>query len=870
MKSELVESGDVDGLDVVLKGFDLLDEVIGGDLNILNDATDQDLEHAVGNGLLLPPSLPLETVLLDGNDQLGELIKVSVLTPRLNFEDDKGLGNDEGLLGLLCGDGLSEDIVLGSLSSESVTDIVLIIIISEGVEFVLIVSFNLGSGGLLGGTSLGGGQSVFASSPVLGHVGLEFVDEGEPALSVGVSLGVGVLSIESGKSLDVNLGRCSFNESASALAESSLEIVDEGAGNKVVRLGHEGSNLGLLLFLRLSLGLSGFAVRLTLLLGSLFGVFLGLTLGDLAFGVDTGTGLLGTLATLLGVLSLGGFLGVNSVGNGTHGLGLAIGDEMDSQEVSSESWLVNEVVTSSLELDHVAFVESTDAALSNGLVLNLGVFVGDVLNFVGLFDLRLGDQVIELADLDFDSGLLISGDPSDLLGALEVLVLFVDVSVKNKVFSVGFLLGDGGIAPLHESHLLAFSEILGVVSLDDEVLAVDDDLGSDGLILGMQVSGAAFARARSVVNNELASGVFADSGVSGNDRVDEGFVSGPDLVPLHEVGVLGRSLLQHEVLQSFDGHTSAQDTLQGGETGVAPALNEALVDEPLELTLGKHSGDEVKLGEIENDILSHAEVVLNPLIESVAIAVFQGTEGVGHTFERIDDGASEIVSGVSLVLVTSLVMLFSLASVEHGVTEAPDLVLHVHLGADAESGGLSGEHLVEALHVLRYRHDAVLALDSCITLLLHLLSGSVVSVSLAVGDKFTGSFLNLLEVVGGVGDLVGGDVEGLEVSGETFDELELLGHGVRVVESEDHLALVHFGVMVVHHSGLNVTDVKVTRRLRGETSDNSALLGALEHILKLAVVHRLHGRLLSGFDHFRFDLVSGKIFLTRRHDYFNY
>ena len=51
--SDLAEDSDIDGLDFIFEGFDFLLEVIGGDLLILNDATNDELVDSVGNGFLL-------------------------------------------------------------------------------------------------------------------------------------------------------------------------------------------------------------------------------------------------------------------------------------------------------------------------------------------------------------------------------------------------------------------------------------------------------------------------------------------------------------------------------------------------------------------------------------------------------------------------------------------------------------------------------------------------------------------------------------------------------------------------------------------------------------------------------------------------
>ncbi len=98
--SNLVEGHDVDGLDLLFEGLDLLLEVVGGDLLVLDDGADDDLLNTVSDGELLVLGLPEETVHLDADDLLGELVEVGLGVVGLHLEDDEGLGDGLGLVGL--------------------------------------------------------------------------------------------------------------------------------------------------------------------------------------------------------------------------------------------------------------------------------------------------------------------------------------------------------------------------------------------------------------------------------------------------------------------------------------------------------------------------------------------------------------------------------------------------------------------------------------------------------------------------------------------------------------------------------------------------------------------------------------------------
>mmetsp|Transcript_3624 Transcript_3624/g.4157 ORF Transcript_3624/g.4157 Transcript_3624/m.4157 type:complete len:223 (+) Transcript_3624:706-1374(+) len=216
---------------------------------------------------------------------------------------------------------------------------------------------------------------------------------------------------------------------------------------------------------------------------------------------------------------------------------------------------------------------------------------------------------------------------------------------------------------------------------------------------------------------------------------------------------------------------------------------------------------------------------------------------------RVDDRAGEVISGVSLEAVSSAMVRDVLSAVENGITQALDFVLHVQFGTDAEVGLVAGEHALEELQIFLDCVGACSGLNAGISLLLHLLSGQVVSVSLAIRDELAHVVLDHLEVVGTVGDLVRGDAQDLEIADDVVHEFNLLVHGVGVVKAQDHLALVHARVVIVHHSGLDVTDMEVTRGLGREARDYLAIDGVLEHALRLRVVARGE---LGGFDHLIF------------------
>jgi len=182
---------------------------------------------------------------------------------------------------------------------------------------------------------------------------------------------------------------------------------------------------------------------------------------------------------------------------------------------------------------------------------------------------------------------------------------------------------------------------------------------------------------------------------------------------------------------------------------------------------------------------------------------------VGNTLETVHDGHCQIVGGVSLVLGAGPMVRCVLTSVEDWVTQAAHLILHVHFGSYAVVCHLAGAHLLKVLQVLFHSVLARFAIDHFLALHLHLLHGRVVRIGIAISDHLTTVVLDLLKVVGGVRDSIGDDVQGLQVCEHTLHELGLLIGGVRVVEAQDHLSLVHFGVVIVEHGCFYVPNVQV-------------------------------------------------------------
>lgn len=107
-----------------------------------------------------------------------------------------------------------------------------------------------------------------------------------------------------------------------------------------------------------------------------------------------------------------------------------------------------------------------------------------------------------------------------------------------------------------------FLEKSGVVVLDEKILSSEDGLIAESGLLRVEGSLEGGNLLRHI--DDLNSGKLGlvDGSVSSADGVDDLLVDRPELVPLHKVSVLGRTLSEHELSQSTDSHSLSQHTLQ--------------------------------------------------------------------------------------------------------------------------------------------------------------------------------------------------------------------------------------------------------------------------------------------------------------------
>lgn len=177
----------------------------------------------------------------------------------------------------------------------------------------------------------------------------------------------------------------------------------------------------------------------------------------------------------------------------THALCLTVGNKMQDHLSVDHLHLIDIVETTSLKLEVAALGECLDESLGDTDIFVTRVSVEDLLIVVILFNLGFVDKVIELDHFDLNGGGWVVADPSHFNGTLEVFVCLINSSEQLERVTNDFTTCNCSVTPLHEGNSLANLDCLGIILLDEQVLAEHDGLLSEGS-LGVQVNGAGLGR----------------------------------------------------------------------------------------------------------------------------------------------------------------------------------------------------------------------------------------------------------------------------------------------------------------------------------------------------------------------------------------
>ena len=388
----------------------------------------------------------------------------------------------------------------------------------------------------------------------------------------------------------------------------------------------------------------------------------------------------------LAVLLVLGSLGLGLVGGGLRRVHLGLAAVRDEEEhrrgVRSLVRPVADVVALALELHNLALLDVADVRVGHcrlldpGLrrVVDVGLELGGVV--AGLVVEVLAHQMVQRHELHGDEVLDVS-EPSQLLGLLLV-ALQVQLAGEAGLAAAA----EDDVAPGHERHLLTLRvEGAGVGRLDQQVAREACDLVAERRVLLVLRHALELDLLRAIGDVQLHHSRRAERGVARHLRVDHLLVDRPDLVPGLVRDVLRRTLRQDVLLQSLDGQATAGDALDGRDTRVIPAVDVALVNEPLDLALGEHALLEVEAGELPDVDLAEVHDLLEVLEHRVAVDVLAVTERMSDAIVGVDNRAGEVVGRVDLELGTGARVRCEVHTVQARVAQTLVQALHVHAHA---------------------------------------------------------------------------------------------------------------------------------------------------------------------------------------------
>mmetsp|Transcript_16828 Transcript_16828/g.34097 ORF Transcript_16828/g.34097 Transcript_16828/m.34097 type:complete len:300 (-) Transcript_16828:1038-1937(-) len=250
--------------------------------------------------------------------------------------------------------------------------------------------------------------------------------------------------------------------------------------------------------------------------------------------------------------------------------------------------------------------------------------------------------------------------------------------------------------------------------------------------------------------------------------IDLFFILRPELTPLHIHYTTTGSLTAHETLECIHIDSTTAHTANCGETRIIPSGDASRLHKPSELPFTHHGIHEVHTGKGLDPHATQFQGTLNPLILLVAIIVFGGTESVTDPLDGIDDGASQIISGVGFVGSSRTMVWSEVLTIQNGIAHGSIVSGHVDLGTETPWFALflARAHEVELLECLSRRLISMFRVLTFHSLFLHLFLRCIVHVCEAVVDHPKSVLFDGFEVVGGKGDNVGTNSD----FGKVFDD----------------------------------------------------------------------------------------------------
>ena len=292
-----------------------------------------------------------------------------------------------------------------------------------------------------------------------------------------------------------------------------------------------------------------------------------------------------------------------------------------------------------------------------------------------------------------------------------------------------------------------------------------------------------------------------------------------------------------EVAQPLGREAAPAQGRHGGHARIVPAAHVALAHELPQEALREHGVREVEARELVLvRVRRHRQALDQPVVERPVSLELERAERVGDALDRVRLAVGEVVQRVDAPLVAGPRVGRVQDPVEHRVAQVDVGRGHVdlrpeHPGAVRKLARAHALEQVEALVDRAVAPGAVRArLGEGAAVRADLVGREVVDVGLAVSDQVDGPVVELLEVVGGVVEMLAPvEAEPADVLLDRVDVLLLFLDRVGVVEAQVAAAAELLGDPEVQRDRLRVADVQVAVRL-GREAGHDLRDPALAHV----------------------------------------
>mmetsp|Transcript_54183 Transcript_54183/g.106006 ORF Transcript_54183/g.106006 Transcript_54183/m.106006 type:complete len:419 (+) Transcript_54183:502-1758(+) len=396
---------------------------------------------------------------------------------------------------------------------------------------------------------------------------------------------------------------------------------------------------------------------------------------------------------------------------------------------------VHAEITTALQLQDSPRRKRSHCRIAKRQRVMLAVHVCDVLNFVLLLRLLLGDQMVELLEDCGNQLVRQLGHPVEFLFCLLEVALKMQPALHRGDFSVGIPTDfvNKAVAPPHQGDLLSLRTRSRVILFQQDLITVQLETLAHLRIFLVQrshLSLNARGSSRKAKGHRI---VCTHSHEPGGNRINHLFILRPNFVPLHQVSGPGGPLLFDEIEETLHRQTPPRHSSHGGESGVLPRLYAPFlaVHKPLKFPLGQNGVHQIQTGELDHLHCTKSAGLENPHVLFVPVNILRGPHRMGHALLRIHNRTGKVVARIGLVLCSrSMVSIRHVTPVHDGVPHALVVVLHVNLRPHTAGHALcaSSLHLLPKTQILLGAVIATLALYSLPALVSHLFHRGVVDV----------------------------------------------------------------------------------------------------------------------------------------------